>query len=116
GNVRPSDLAAASTFLPFIPTTPANGATPLAWLVPLTTGPSLLADGRFTDNSLVASVAAGGRLKKLLDVLQTAPAASVTLDPAIIRTLTLAANGRYVAAVPGKVGGQNEPASAAAKG
>jgi hypothetical protein len=115
GNVRPSDLATASTFLPFIPTTTALAATPLAWLVPLTAGPSLLADGRFTDNSLVASVSAGGRLKRLLDALQPAPAASVTLDPAIIRTLTLAANGRYTVAVPGKVNGQTEPASTAAK-
>jgi hypothetical protein len=115
GDARPSDLAAASTFLPYIPTTAAGSATPLAWLIPLTAGPSLLADGKFTDNSLVTSVSAGGRLKRLLDALQKATAASVTLDPAIIRTLSLAANGRYLLDVPGKVGGQLEPASTASK-
>ncbi len=109
------DLATASTFLPYIPTAAAAPATPLAWLIPLTADPTLLADGNFTSSALTASVADGGRLKQLLDALQSASSASVTLDPALIRTLSLAANGRYVVSVPGKTTGRLEPANSAAK-
>jgi hypothetical protein len=115
GDARASDLATASTFLPYIPTTAASPATPLAWLIPLTADPALLADGDFTSNAVTADVANGGRLKRLLDALQSASSASVTLDPALIRTLSLAANGRYVVAVPGKTTGQFEPANTASK-
>ncbi len=115
GDFRPSDLATASTFVPFIPTTAADPATPLAWLVPLTDDPTLLADGQFTSTGLTESVTDKGRLKKLLDALQSAASASVTLDPAVIRTLSLAANGKYVVAVPGTLNGRVEPASTAAK-
>ncbi len=115
GDARFSDLATASTFLPYIPTTAANRATPLAWLIPLTADPALLADGDFTSDAATSAVANGGRLKRLLDALQSASAASVTLDPALIRTLSLAANGRYVVAVPGKTTGKLVPASTASK-
>jgi hypothetical protein len=115
GDFRPSDLATASTFLPYVPTTAASPATPLAWLIQLTDDPTLLADGKFTSNALTDSVADKGRLSGLLNALQSASAASVTLDPAVIRTLSLAANGKYVVALNGKVNGQPEPANAAAK-
>ncbi|HEX4016784.1 MAG TPA: DUF6049 family protein [Frankiaceae bacterium] len=115
GDGRPSDLATASTFLPYIPATPAAAVTPLAWLIPLTADPTLLADGDFTGDAVTTAVADGGRLKRLLDALGSASAASVTLDPALIRTLSLAANGRYVVAVPGKTTGRLEPANAASK-
>ncbi len=115
GDARPSDLATASTFLPYIPKTTAASVTPLAWLIPLTADPSLLADGDFTSDALTADVSTGGRLKRLLDALHSASVASVTLDPALIRTLSLAANGHYVVAVPGKTTGKLEPASTTAK-
>jgi Family of unknown function (DUF6049) len=109
------DLATASTFLPYIPTTAANPATPLAWLIPLTADPTLLADGTFANNNLITSVTSGGRLKRLLDALSSASSVSVTLDPAVVRTLSIAADGRYVVAVPGTVNGRLQPASTAAK-
>jgi hypothetical protein len=115
GDAQASDLATASTFLPYIPTTAPAAVTPLAWLIPLTADPALLADGDFTSNALTSDVASGGRLKRLLDALHSASVASVTLDPALIRTLSLAANGRYVVAVPGKTTGRLEPANAASK-
>jgi hypothetical protein len=115
GDARPSDLATASTFLPYIPAAAASPATPLAWLIQLTDEPTLLADGQFTSNALTDSVAEKGRLAKLLDALQSAASASVTLDPAVIRTLSLAANGKYVVAVNGKLNGELQPANAAAK-
>ena len=115
GDERPSDLATASTFLPYIPKTTASSVTPLAWLIPLTADPALLADGDFTSDAATSAVANGGRLKRLLDALQSASAASVTLDPALIRTLSLAANSRYVVAVPGKTTGKLVAASTASK-
>jgi Family of unknown function (DUF6049) len=115
GDLRPSDLATASTFLPYVPATAASPATPLAWLLQLTDDPTLLADGKFTSNALTDSVTGKGRLATLLTALHSAQTATVTLDPAVIRTLSLAANGKYTVAVNGKTNGQLQPANAAAK-
>ena len=95
------DLAAASTFLPYILSDDQSPATPLSWLIPLTGEPALLADGSLTsDNSKegssdLTSVAAGGQLRKLLDALGSAQAASAVIDPATIQALSVAASGTY---------------------
>ncbi len=94
----PVDLTTASTFLPYITKDETAPATPLAWLVPLTAAPSLLADGSFTNDAVVTSVAQGGRLRQLLDGLSSATAVTATIDPAVIRALALAANAPYVVA------------------
>jgi hypothetical protein len=115
---RYRDLATASTFLPYIPAAQATPVSPVAWLVPLTADPVLLADGTFADSQLVASVAPGGRLRRLLDGLRAATAATATVDPAVIRALTVAANGRYRVARAGTLptgAPQAKPASADAR-
>jgi len=110
GASRPRDLDAASTFLPYILSTEGQPATPLAWLVPLTADPSLLADGSFaaaattSENAgrraaaITAAVAPGGRLRRLLDALGSARAATATVDPAVVQALAITANGRYTVA------------------
>jgi hypothetical protein len=96
------DLAAASTFLPYILSDDPAPATPLSWLVPLTGEPALLADGSLTSDNTkegspnLTSVASGGRLRGLLDALGSAQAASVTIDPATIQALSAAAAGSYL--------------------
>ncbi len=103
------DLATASTFLPYIPRAEAQPATPVAWLVPLTAPPSMLADGTLTSDgskqgtAVVSAVSPGGRLRKLLDALPHAKAVTATLDPTVIQALAIAGTGSYsVTAVPGK--------------
>jgi hypothetical protein len=95
------DLAAASTFLPYILSDDPSPATPLSWLIPLTGEPVLLADGSLSsDNSKdgnpdLTSVGSGGKLRGLLDALGSAQAASVTVDPATIQALSTAAAGGF---------------------
>jgi hypothetical protein len=111
------DLAAASTFLPYILSDAQSPATPLAWLIPLTGEPSLLSDGSLTSDSSkegspdLAAVASGGRLRGLLDALGSADVATATIDPATIPALSTAAAGRYT--VSGST--RSRPASADAK-
>jgi hypothetical protein len=101
GAARQVDLATTSTFLPYVPTEQASPATPLAWLVPLTADPALLADGRLTGDTspsgtpVVTSVSAGGRLRGMLDALGSADAATATLDPATLHAISVSATGRY---------------------
>ncbi len=121
------DLATASTFLPYIPADAAGPATPLAWVVPLTADPTLLADGTLTaaapkagqkaEAAAVTSVKAGGRLRGLLDALGGARSATATLDPTIVQALLTAANGRYRVTASPQTGGTDvttHPASAEA--
>ena len=115
GASAPVDLTTASTFLPYITSQESSPATPLAWLVSLTANPTLLANGSFTDDDVVASVATGGRLRSLLDGLGAAKAATATLDPAMIRALALAANARYVLAAAPTGRPTVKPASTDAK-
>jgi hypothetical protein len=95
------DLATTSTFLPYIPADDTSPATPLAWLIPLTGEPSILADGSLTSNAsragtpVISDVSAGGQLRGRLDALDSAQAATATIDPATIQALSLAAAGRY---------------------
>ena len=115
GAAVPVDLTTASTFLPYITSQETTPATPLAWLVSLTADPSLLADGSFTNDEVVSSVASGGRLRGLLDGLGAAKAVTATLDPAMIRALALAANARYVLAATPTRRPTLKPASTDAK-
>jgi hypothetical protein len=96
------DLATTSTFLPYIPTAEdTTPATPLAWLIPLTGQPAILADGSLSADTskagspVLSQVSAGGRLRGLLDALGSAEAATATVDPATIQALALAAAGKY---------------------
>ncbi len=111
GADRPRDLDAASTFLPYIPSTATRPATPLAWLVPLAADPSQLADGTFTgvtsrgeqQASIVAAVEPGGRLRTLLDALGSAKVATATLDPTVVQALASTSSGRYRVAGPAAI-------------
>jgi hypothetical protein len=116
------DLASVNTFLPYLPADKTS-ATPVAFLVPLTAHPSLLADGTFVadgraadTNVLLDSVSANGRLRRLLDALSTPGVrASATIDPAVIRALALASNGRYQISTVGTRHTATEPASTDAR-
>ncbi|MCW2548612.1 MAG: hypothetical protein JWN96_3072, partial [Mycobacterium sp.] len=111
------DLATTSTFLPYIPTDETTPATPLAWLIPLTGQPSILADGSFTSDAskagtpVISDVSAGGQLRGLLGALDSAKAATATIDPATIQALSVAASGRYQ--ISGST--KSQPASPEAK-
>ncbi len=124
-----TELASVATFLPYIPATgPAatratSTPTPLAWLVPLTAPPTLLADGSLasggassTGNPLLTDVAAKGRLRGLLDAV-TAPGvrATATIDPAEVRSLALAANGSFQVSTPGSATQTTRPVDLAAR-
>jgi hypothetical protein len=122
----PRDLATVSTFLPYLPADAGNkvaSATPVAFLVPLTAHPSLLADGTFAadgraadTNALLNSVAPNGRLRHVLDGLSTPGVrASAIIDPALVRALALATNGRYQITTVGTSHAVIEPASADAR-
>ncbi len=100
GQFQPVDLDRASTFLPYIPAEQQTPATPLSWVVSLTAKPPRLADGTFASNDVVDSVAAGGRLRRLLDALGKARSATAVLDPTIIQALAIAASGSYPVAAP----------------
>jgi hypothetical protein len=76
------------TFLPWFPRPDRVVPTPLVWLFPLTSAPARDADGAFLDDHLATEVAPQGRLSRLLDAAEQAPAAlSWVVDPALLQSL-----------------------------
>lgn len=58
-------VAITRTFLPWVPAKRDFAPTGFAWLWPLVDKPARLSDGTFTDDSLAATFAAGGRIQSL---------------------------------------------------
>ena len=85
--------------------TPSDRRTTVAWLWPVTDRPHRDPSGAFLDDALAAEVAEGGRLDRVLDVLdelprvpgEERPAVPVTLavDPALLEELAVMAAGPY---------------------
>jgi hypothetical protein len=102
------DLGRADTFLPYVPVGGAGsdgaagtGGTagglpaeplPIAWMLPLTDRPRLAGNGGVTDEELAASLAPGGRLNDLLAAATSLPAATVVVDPALLRAVEILAD------------------------
>jgi hypothetical protein len=79
--------------------------TPISVVLPLADVPRLREDGRLTDDGLASLVAPGGRLDRLLNVAiparnKQAPTVALAVDPILVQTLTLIANGPYEVATP----------------
>jgi hypothetical protein len=112
------DLGSADTFLPFVPTAGGAGATAtggttgaapadplrIAWLLPLTDRPRLSATGGVTDDELARSLAPGGRLADILAAANAVPAATVVVDPALLRAVSIVASGRYPVGIDRTIG------------
>lgn len=90
------DLGSADTFLPYVPVGTGQPAPlPVAWILPLTDRPRLAASGGVSDDELTASLSDGGRLADILTAATNLPAATVTVDPALLRAVSVVATGRY---------------------
>ena len=92
-----------STYLVAQPAAPTSRTT-VAWLWPFTDRPHRDATGAFTDDDLAAEVAPGGRLDRVLGVLEELPTApggdrpvpvTVAIDPALLEEVATMAAGRY---------------------
>jgi hypothetical protein len=90
------DLGTADTFLPYVPVGPSAPApVPVAWVLPLTDRPRLAASGGVSDDEPAAALADGGRLDDVLNAATDLPAATVVVDPALLRAVSIMAAGRY---------------------
>jgi Family of unknown function (DUF6049) len=122
---EPRRVGELRTYLVQQPVVP-TARTTVAWLWPLVARTTRTPSGGFADDSLAESVAEGGRLDRVLAVLERLPSTvagdgsgiqpvlSVTLavDPAVVEALAIMAEGPY--AVAGEAGaGEGTEAAAA---
>lgn len=114
------DLATAQTYLPSFTKTPAKAQ--VGWMWPLLDRPHRLTNDKlFTDDTLAAEVAPGGRLDQLLSVLEKlddpntpqldVPVTIVT-DPELIDELAVMSRGYLVKTPQGPVSGTGQAAAA----
>jgi hypothetical protein len=89
-----------STYLVAQPAEPTSRTT-VAWLWPVTDRPHRDATGAFVDDGLAASVAPGGRLDRVVAVLEELPPGdrpvpvTLAVDPALLEELAAMAAGPY---------------------
>lgn len=91
------DLGTANSFVPFVPNSTAGAPAPMpvAWVLPLTDSPRLAASGGVTDDVVAAQLSEGGRLDDVLTAATNLPAATVVVDPALLRAVSILSSGRY---------------------
>jgi len=80
-------VAILRTLLPWVPAEPDIEATGFTWLWPLVARPVRLADGTYTDDSLTAEMAPGGRLSRLLEAgvrLEQGAGLTWAIDPELL--------------------------------
>ena len=100
-----SRLALARTLLPWV--SPEHGISPTGfnWVWPLVGTPVRLANGRFADDSLAASLAPGGRLDRLVEagarLDQGGAAVTWAIDPDLVQSVEDMADGYRVATPDG---------------
>lgn len=99
------------TFAPYVPDPKASGTVDVAYVLPFTSAPTAMADGRLLDSSLADDVSPRGRLGKLLSL-----ASNSTVTPAIDPNLlaeaaTLAGDHSVLQPVAGKVAGNDDAAA-----
>uniref|UniRef100_UPI002AD32CE1 DUF6049 family protein n=1 Tax=Frankia sp. Cr1 TaxID=3073931 RepID=UPI002AD32CE1 len=92
------------TFLVWAPVD-VTAPTPISVVLPLADVPRLRADGRLTDDGLTDLVAPGGRLDRLLNAVvaaqgEQAPTVTLAVDPILVQTLKIIADGPYEVATP----------------
>jgi Family of unknown function (DUF6049) len=99
-----TQIGFGQTYLPYFQSQPEP--VRISWVWPLIDRPHRLEDQfTFTDNTLPASVAAGGRLDRMLRVAeQVAPKVrlSLVVDPDLLDELAVMASGKYDVVVGGK--------------
>jgi hypothetical protein len=108
-------VGSGQTFVPAFPPDDQPKPVQVSWVWPILEPPHRgLSDDVFTDDSLAGSVA-GGRLDRLLQVVQNVAAASVPItvliDPDLLDELAVMASGHYEVATSG---GHTEPGHGAA--
>lgn len=90
------------TFLPWFPDPNQVDPTRVTLLFPLTSAPAREGSGVFLDDHLGTEVAAGGRLRRLLEAAVAAPAAVAwVVDPALLESLQDMSDGYEVRAEDG---------------
>lgn len=107
----PAPLTTLRTFLPFLPKKKQYDATQVSWLWPLAAEPSRDARGAFTDGTLAAAVAPGGRLAELADAPGSVPVTWM-LDPELLESVAALA-GRHTVREGRKVRTEAADANAA---
>jgi hypothetical protein len=92
----PARVALVRSLLPWAPPTPGLNPTGFSWVWPLVGSPVRLANGRFANDRLAASLAPGGRLDRLLRAgvaLDQGAAVTWAVDPELLETVQDMADG-----------------------
>jgi len=104
GAGKPSQLAFTRSLLPWVPATRDFVPTGFSWLWPLVAAPVRLSTGVFANDSLATELETGGRLDRLLHAgsqLEQGAGLTWVLDPDLVETVAVMADGYRVAAPDG---------------
>ena len=104
GAGEPSRLAFTRSLLPWVPATRDFVPTGFSWLWPLVAAPVRLSTGVFANDSLATELETGGRLDRLLHAgsqLEQGAGLTWVLDPDLVETVAVMADGYRVAAPDG---------------